>query len=71
MVKKQWLYEKAVKLYKNFDIADMGEDITSFESYWNVAFFNVYLLFQKRKQAFLFVRFFFYTLEVVACFLDK
>lgn len=38
----QWLYEKAVKLYKNFDIADMGEDITSFESYWNVAFFNAF-----------------------------
>ena len=38
----KWLYEKAVKLYKNFDIADMGEDITSFESYWNVAFFNAF-----------------------------
>ena len=38
----EWLYEKAVKLYKNFDIADMGEDITSFESYWNVAFFNAF-----------------------------
>ena len=38
----EWLYEKAVKLYKNFDIADMGEDIKSFESYWNVAFFNAF-----------------------------
>lgn len=37
-----WLQEKAKKLYKNFEITDMGEEITSFESYWNVAYFNAF-----------------------------
>lgn len=37
-----WLYRKANMLYQNFNIEDMGEDITSFESYWNVAFFNAF-----------------------------
>lgn len=38
----QWLYEKAVELYKPFPIADMGEDIESYTAYWPVAFFNAW-----------------------------
>lgn len=38
----QWLYEKAVELYKTFPIADMGEDIESYTAYWPVAFFNAW-----------------------------
>lgn len=36
------LHEKAIAMYRNFEIANMGDDITSFESYWNVAFFNAF-----------------------------
>lgn len=37
-----WLYNKAKILYRSFDISDMGEDITSFESHWNVNYFNAF-----------------------------
>lgn len=37
-----WLHQKAIMLYKNFNIEDMGEDVTTFKSYWNVAFFNAF-----------------------------
>lgn len=37
-----WLYEKASKLYLDFETEEMGEDITSYESYWNVAYFNAF-----------------------------
>lgn len=38
----QWLHEKAVQLYKHFDIVDMGDDIVDFKSYWQVIFFNAW-----------------------------
>lgn len=38
----QWLYEKAVELYKQFNIADMGDDISSYEAYWPVKYFNAW-----------------------------
>lgn len=37
-----WLKERAVSLYKDFEISDMGDDITSYEEYWNVEYFNAF-----------------------------
>ena len=38
----RFLHQKACKLYRNFDIENMGDEVTSYESYWNVAFFNAF-----------------------------
>lgn len=38
----KWLHNKSIELYRDFAIEDMGEDITSYESYWNVAYFNAF-----------------------------
>ena len=37
-----WLHEKSLKLYKDFNVEYMGEDILSYESYWNVEYFNAF-----------------------------
>ena len=37
-----WIHKRATRLYKSFDIADMGEDIVSYESYWNAEYFNAF-----------------------------
>lgn len=37
-----YLHEKAVELWKNFDIYDMGEDIKSYAAYWLVSVFNMF-----------------------------
>ena len=36
------LREKAISMYKTFEISDMGEDIVSYESYWNAEYFNAF-----------------------------
>ena len=36
------MHQKACELYRNFDIENMGYEVTSYESYWNVAFFNAF-----------------------------
>ena len=38
----KWLHNKSIELYRNFTIEDMGEEITSYESYWNVNYFNAF-----------------------------
>lgn len=38
----KWLHNKSIELYRDFAIEDMGEDITSYESYWNVEYFNAF-----------------------------
>ena len=38
----KWLHNKSIELYRNFNIKDMGEEITSYESYWNVNYFNAF-----------------------------
>ena len=38
----KWLHNKSIELYRDFAIEDMGEDITSYESYWNVNYFNAF-----------------------------
>lgn len=38
----KWLHNKSIELYRDFAVKDMGEDITSYESYWNVTFFNAF-----------------------------
>lgn len=38
----QYLHERAVELYKQFSIADMGEDILSYTAYWDVDIFNLF-----------------------------
>lgn len=38
----KWLHNKSIELYRDFSIEDMGEDITSYESYWNVEYFNAF-----------------------------
>lgn len=37
-----WLHEKVSKLYRPFEIKDMGEDITDYLSYWKVQYFNAF-----------------------------
>ena len=29
-------------MYRDFELSDMGEDIDSYESYWNVIYFNAF-----------------------------
>ena len=38
----QWLYEKAIVLWKPFEIVDMGADIKDYLSYWQVQYFNAW-----------------------------
>lgn len=38
----QWLYEKAVILYKAFSIANMGPDMTEYTAYWDADKFNTF-----------------------------
>lgn len=38
----KWLHNKSIELYRNFTIKNMGEEITSYESYWNVNYFNAF-----------------------------
>lgn len=38
----EYLHFKASLMYKNFQLSNMGEDITSYESYWDVMFFNAF-----------------------------
>lgn len=37
-----YLHQKATCMYKTFEISDMGEDVDSYESYWNVLYFNAF-----------------------------
>lgn len=37
-----WLQEKANELYRSFEMADMGEDMTSYEEYYDVDYFNAF-----------------------------
>lgn len=37
-----YLHEKAVSLCKPFETENMGDDITSYESYWDVEVFNMF-----------------------------
>ena len=37
-----WLHAKSEELWKKFNIEDMGEDITSYATYWNVDMFNAF-----------------------------
>lgn len=37
-----YLYELAVSIWKYFPAEDMGEDITSYEAYWDVDVFNAF-----------------------------
>lgn len=37
-----WLHEKVSELYRPFEIEYMGEDITTYEDYWNVDYFNAF-----------------------------
>ena len=38
----EYLHERAVQLYRQFSIADMGEDILVYTAYWNVDVFNLF-----------------------------
>lgn len=38
----EYLHERAVRLYKQFSIADMGEDILVYTAYWDVDVFNLF-----------------------------
>lgn len=38
----KWLHEKVCELYKSFSVEDMGDDISSYSSYWEVKFFNAW-----------------------------
>lgn len=38
----KWLHDKAVELYHNFPIEDMGEDINDYFTFWNPKFFNTW-----------------------------
>ena len=38
----EYLHSKAVSMYRGFELSDMGEDIDSYESYWNVIYFNAF-----------------------------
>lgn len=37
-----YIHELAVELYEQFDIEDMGDDITSYEAYWDAETFNFF-----------------------------
>lgn len=37
-----WLHEEAEVLYTSFEIDDMGDEMTSFASYWDVDHFNAF-----------------------------
>lgn len=37
-----YLWEEASKIWGDFDIADMGEDVTSIKTLWNVDYFNAF-----------------------------
>ena len=38
----EYLHFKASLMYKNFQLSNMGEDIVSYESYWDVNWFNAF-----------------------------
>ena len=38
----EYLHNEAQYLYENFEISDMGRNIESFESYWQVNYFNAF-----------------------------
>ena len=38
----QWIHEKANQFYKSFPIKEMGSDIVSYDSYWEVEKFNFF-----------------------------
>ena len=38
----EFLHNEAELLYKNFEISNMGQNIESYESYWNVSCFNAF-----------------------------
>ena len=42
-----WLHAKSEELWKKFNIEDMGEDITSYATYWNVDMFNAFAIIGK------------------------
>lgn len=37
-----YLWEEVCKMWEEFDIEDMGEDITSIKAIWNVQYFNAF-----------------------------
>lgn len=38
----EYLHNEAELLYKNFEISNMGQNIESYESYWDVSCFNAF-----------------------------
>ena len=38
----EYLHNEAELLYKNFEISNMGQNIESYENYWDVSFFNAF-----------------------------
>lgn len=38
----EYLHAKAISMYKNFNLSDMGSDIMSYENFWKVNYFNAF-----------------------------